>query len=269
MTDAIRTARGIFPRGLTQPETGWRFSLDALLLGAFASPRPQARVLDLGCGCGPAGLWLLLRDAAPGVTVTGLDISPDMVRAARENAVRLGLSPAFSAHVLDVRETRLRAAALPSPDAFCPRPESFDHVLCNPPYRPLGAGRHSPHAGRRQAKSESSGTLSDFLDAAAFFLANRGVLSLVYPAPRLTGLFAALAGNKLEPKTVLPVLSHPTRPARLVLVSAVKNGGRELILPPPLVLYRGPDLPDDASPAGKPRLSDQALAFCPCLAANP
>jgi len=269
MTDAVRDARTLFPRGLTQPETGWRFSLDALLLGAFAAPKSGAQVLDLGCGCGPAGLWLLLRGADPGITVTGLDISPDMVRAARENAVRLGLDASFSAHVLDVREARLRAAASPPPEAFLPQPESFDYALCNPPYRPEAAGRTSPSPGRRLAKSESCGALADFLDAAAFFLVNRGRLALVYPASRLSDLFAALAEKKLEPKTVLPVLSRPDRPARLVLVSAIKNGGREMSLLPPLILFRASAACEDPTDAPPRRLSDQALAFCPCLAANP
>ncbi|MEF3695613.1 tRNA1(Val) (adenine(37)-N6)-methyltransferase [Desulfolutivibrio sp.] len=268
-TDAIHTARALFPRGLSQPESGWRFSLDALLLGAFASPRPGARVLDLGCGCGPAGLWLLLRDASPGVTMTGLDISPDMVRAAGENAARLGLSDVFSAHVLDVRDVRARAADPPRQGAYRPEPESFDHILCNPPYRPMGAGRTSPHAGRHLARCESLGALSDFLSAAAFLLANRGGLSVVYPASRLTGLITALTEKNLEPKTLLPVLSRPDHPARLVLVSAVKNGGRELAVLPPLVLYREADGSDDLDAGAPRRLSETALAFCPCLAANP
>jgi len=268
-TDAVRDARALFPRGLTQPESGWRFSLDALLLGAFASPKPGARVLDLGCGCGPAGLWLLLREMCPNATVTGVDISPDMVRAAGENAARLGLSDVFSAHVLDVREVRARAADATRQGAFRPQPESFDHILCNPPYRPMDAGRTSPHAGRHLARCESCGTLDDFLSAAAFLLANRGGLSVIYPASRLAGLITALAGKNLEPKTLLPVLSRPDHPARLVLVSAVKNGGRELAVLAPLVLYReadGTDCPDDGAPG---RLSESALAFCPCLAANP
>lgn len=256
----------MFPRGLTQPESGWRFSLDALLLGAFAAPRRGDRVLDLGCGCGPAGLWLLLRGVSPGVTVTGLDISPDMVRAAGDNAARLGLSDIFSAHVLDVRDVRARAAATPRPGTFHPEPESFSHILCNPPYRPMGTGRTSPHAGRHQARSESCGTLDDFLAAAAFLLANRGTLTLIYPAPRLTALVAALAEKNLEPKTLLPVLSRPDHPVRLVLVSAVKNGGRELAVLPPLNLYRASGEADGGGPG---RLSGQALAFCPCLAANP
>jgi tRNA1Val (adenine37-N6)-methyltransferase len=210
-----------------------------------------------------------MRDAFPGVTVTGLDVSPDMVRAARENAVRLGLGASFAAHVLDVRETRRRAAASPSPEAFLPQPESFDYALCNPPYRPEAAGRTSPRPGRRLARSESCGALADFLDAAAFFLVNRGTLALVYPASRLSGLFAALAEKKLEPKTVLPVLSRPDRPARLTLVSAVKNGGREMSLLPPLLLFRASAACEDTTDAPPRRLSDQALAFCPCLSANP
>lgn len=267
--DAVHAARDRFPRGLTQPAHGWRFSLDALLLGAFAAPRPGARVLDLGCGCGPAGLWLLLRQVCPNAAVTGLDVNPAMVRAAGENAAHLGLADIFSAHVLDIRDVRARAGDAPRPGTFHPEPESFDHVLCNPPYRPMGAGRTSPHVGRHLARSESCGTLEDFLAATAFFLANRGTIALVYPAPRLTALVAALIEKKLEPKILLPVLSRPDRPARLVLVSAVKNGGRELALPPPLVLYRNSDGSDDLDAGAPRRLSEQALAFCPCLAANP
>jgi tRNA1(Val) A37 N6-methylase TrmN6 len=268
-SDAIRTAREHFPRGLTQPESGWRFSLDALLLGAFAAPKSGARVLDLGCGCGPAGLWLLMRKMCPKATVTGLDVDPDMVRSAGENAVRLGLSDIFSAHVLDVREVRTRAADTPRQGAYRPEPESFDHILCNPPYRPMGAGRTSPHAGRHLARSESCATLDDFLAAAAFLLANRGGLSVIYPASRLTGLVTALTEKNLEPKTLLPVLSRPDQPARLVLVSAVKNGGRELAVLAPLILYREVGGSDDLDAGAPRRLSESALAFCPCLAANP
>ncbi len=273
MTDdpEILAARAFFPRGLAQPENGWRFSLDALLLGAFARPRPHSRVLDLGCGCGPAGFALLLRDPETTATVTGIDLDPDMVRAARENAARQGLSHRFTAHVLDVRQVRAlareTAASGNSPDVetlFRPVPESFEHVLCNPPYRPVGSGRPSPGEGRNRARFESTATLADFLDAAAFFLANKGTAWFVHLASRLATLVTGLTARRLEPKRLLPVHSRPGGPARLVLVEAMKNGGPGLVLEPPLVLYS--ERPDPAS--GRPRMTDQALGFCPFLAAN-
>ncbi|QLA16048.1 tRNA1(Val) (adenine(37)-N6)-methyltransferase [Desulfolutivibrio sulfoxidireducens] len=275
-TDAIRLARAMFPRGLAQPEAGWRFSLDALLLGFFAGrPQPGSRVLDLCCGCGPAGFALLLRDAEAEMTLTGLDLDPDMIRAARENAARLGVSERHAAHVLDVREVRARAGrtkntaagATDAPqggDGFRPAPESFGQVLCNPPYRAVGSGRACPGEGRNRARFETHGTLKDFVDAASFFLANKGLAAFVYPAVRLAALFACLTARRLEPKRLLPVHSHRERPARLVLVEAIKNGGPGLVLEPPLVLYG--EGKDAGSP--RPRMTAQALAFCPFLAAN-
>ncbi len=274
MTDdpEILAARAFFPRGLSQPANGWRFSLDALLLGSFAAPKPGAKVLDLGCGCGSAGFAMLLRDPETTAMVTGLDLDPNMVRAARENAAQLGLSHCFTVHVLDVRQARALArkaadTAGESPDKetlFRPAPESFDHVLCNPPYRPVGSGRPCPGEGRTRARFESTGTLADFLDAAAFFLTNKGTAWFVHLASRLAALVAGLTARRLEPKRLLPVHSRLGGPARLVLVEAIKNGGPGLVLEPPLPLYA--QRLDAGS--GRPRMTAQALAFCPFLAAN-
>src|SRR5215813_12679474 len=55
--------------------------LDRALLDAFAEMvRGRGRVLDVGCGPGHIGAYL----AARGVDVTGVDLSPEMVRVARE-----------------------------------------------------------------------------------------------------------------------------------------------------------------------------------------
>ena len=56
-------ARRAFPAGLEQPEGSFRFSVDALLLAAFAASRTAdvtIRFIDLGTGCGVVGLAYLL-----------------------------------------------------------------------------------------------------------------------------------------------------------------------------------------------------------------
>jgi ubiquinone/menaquinone biosynthesis C-methylase UbiE len=77
-------------------------------------PLPQ-RVLDLACGTGAAALVF----AANGAIVVGVDLSPDMLRIAQEQAVQHGLD-------IDWIEADIRA--LP-PD---PRlaPASFDMITC-------------------------------------------------------------------------------------------------------------------------------------------
>ncbi|MDA8179486.1 MAG: hypothetical protein M0T69_08110, partial [Deltaproteobacteria bacterium] len=48
---------------IRQPERGYRFSIDSVILAGFAAPYCRGAVLDLGTGCGV--LLLLLSRLAP------------------------------------------------------------------------------------------------------------------------------------------------------------------------------------------------------------
>ena len=81
---------------------------------ASADPRPGARILELACGPGGAGLAAATR--FPSCAVVLSDVSPAMVAIAARRADELGLSNVSTA-VLDLEE-------IDRPDA------SFDVVLC-------------------------------------------------------------------------------------------------------------------------------------------
>lgn len=68
----------------------------------------QGTVLDVGCG--PGTLALELAQRAPGLAITGVDISADMVAQARAAAARSGLGGKVSFETAD-------GAALPFPDS--------------------------------------------------------------------------------------------------------------------------------------------------------
>ncbi len=244
--------RSSFPRGLVQPEGGYRFSMDPLLLAAFAKAGKDAAVLDLGAGCGVAGLALLLRADDPGTRLAGYEIDPAMIEAAGENARLLECADRVRVIAGDVRRIREH------PDIG---PEAFDLVLCNPPYRDPGSGRVPPAKGRLRARFETGGGLADFIGAAAYALRNRGRFAMVIVAERLAAVMAACGEKRLEPKRLVFVHSRIGEPARLVLVECVKNGAPGLIVEPPLVLYRGEGRDSVLTP--------EALAFCPHLACNP
>jgi len=246
------TARQAFPRGLVQPEGGFRFGADALLLAAFAAPLAGNRVLDLGTGCGPAGLGLLLARDDQDSRVTGLDKDPAMVMAATENARRLGLADRFTACQGDVRAIREDARLAP---------ESFDLVLANPPFRHPGSGRRPETPGRDAARFELDGGLAAFAAAAAYALRNRGQLACVHLAERLGHIIETLTCNRLEIKRLLPLCARANEPAKHVLLLARKNGRPGLRLEASLALYTG------TGPAS--RLTEAALRFCPFLACNP
>ena len=244
---AVDQARRNFPRGLSQPESGFRFSMDALLLAAFAG-REQVRgmVLDLGTGCGVVGLGLALDH--PDFFAVGLDVNPVMLRHARENARRLGLEDRFAPILGDVC----------GPLGLMP--ESADLMLCNPPYREPGRGRVCPDGSKTDARFESRAGLADFVCAAACLVRNRKSCCFIHLADRADELLALMRQYRLQPKELMFVHRDMKSPARLVLVRALKNGGAGMRVQPPLILHRGQGTDT--------RLSEAALSFCPRLACN-
>lgn len=220
--------REYFPRGLIQPAGSFRFSTDALLLAEFAatgSKRPL-RGLDLGCGCGVVGLGIMLR--MPAARFVGLDINPELVEAASQNAARLGLAGQYLAVAGDVRNYK-NIAEIP--------PGAFDLAVSNPPYRKPDSGRPSPVAMRNAALFETHGDISDFVALAARVLKNTGRFCCVYSAERLPDLCAALAAHKLTPKRLRPVHGRAGGGALRVLVEARREARPGLKWEPSLYLH--------------------------------
>lgn len=209
-----------------QYRDGYRFSVDAVLAAHFVDPGPGRRVLDLGCGCGVIGLIVCFRH--PDVAVAGLEIQDALADLAEENVRRNGFAHRFIVLRGDVCAM---AASLP--------PESFDVVVCNPPYGGRDSGRLNRESQAARARHELHGGIEDFVRAAAFAVKNRGQVVFVYPARRCNALFAALQGQRLTPKRLQPVYSYPgADQASLVLVEARKNGGEQVDILAPLFVYQ-------------------------------
>jgi tRNA1Val (adenine37-N6)-methyltransferase len=244
-TRAVLDRRAYFPRGMVQPEGGYRFSLDSLLLASFVNVTRGQRGVDLGCGCGVIGLALLLRQ--PGLRITGVELNPQSVQAAKENAANLHLTDKLTIEQGDVADWR---------------PERVvDFVVANPPYRKLGQGRESAEADRRNARFEGTGTFAAFARCAALALKTRGRFAFVHLPERLPEIMADLAEAGLAPKRMRMVHGKAKQEARMVLMETVKAAGHGLRVEPPLILHEGT--------GKKTRLSGKALDFCPFLACNP
>ena len=228
-----------YPRGLEQADSV-HFSLDALLLAAFA-PAAQ-RAVDLGSGCGVVGLGLLLRGAA--ASVIGFDADPDQVEASRNNARRLGFENAFTAHCRDV------ASLLPGDGAT-----RADLVACNPPWRRRGAERLPASPRRQRALYGDAETLPLFCRAAASCLEPGGALAVVVGADRLADMLASMSATRISPSRLLFVHSRLKSPARFGLVEGRFAMSARLRVLPQLVLHEG----DSADYTG------EARAFCPWL----
>jgi tRNA1Val (adenine37-N6)-methyltransferase len=209
---------------LYQSRSGYRFSLDAVLLAHFARLRERDNAADLGAGNGAVALMLAYR--YPRARITGIEIQPAMIERARRNVALNALGERVNIVSGDVR----RPATLPQQG-------SFNAVLCNPPYRSPLSGRVSPDPEKRLARHEFEGVLGHFVCAAYTLLAGKGRLALVYPAFRAVDVLAAMRDAGVEPKRMRLVHAAPGREASLLLVEGVKGGKSALVIEPPLYVY--------------------------------
>ncbi|MFP4167608.1 MAG: tRNA1(Val) (adenine(37)-N6)-methyltransferase [Desulfonatronovibrionaceae bacterium] len=245
-TDA---ARSRFPRGLYQPEQGFRFSADALLLSAFAHPGTKGEIIDLGCGCGVVGLGLVLFNLDCDLRLKAVDREPEMIELGRKNARLLGLDRDVILEQIDLGREQKK---LPN--------EAFDLALANPPYHARGSGRVPAQAGIEAGAFEDQDRegLEVFLSAAKRVLKNKARICLVYRSERIQEVLTHMDKHRLRVKRIRFVHGRQNQKSRLVLLEGTKNaapGGCSL--EPPLILYHGT------------QLTEQAGRFCPFLKCNP
>jgi tRNA1Val (adenine37-N6)-methyltransferase len=212
---------------IAQSRSGYRFSLDAILLAGFATAKQNDRIADLGTGNGV--IPLLLAQGHPSTTVLGIEVQEALAERARKNIRLNELGERVTIALGDVRAI----------DRIAPR-GAFTVVVCNPPYRKASSGRLSPNSERRIARHEIMGTIDDFVKAGCYLLAAKGRMAVVYPAGRCVDLLSALRRAGIEPKRLKAVHSSSAVEASLILAEGVKGARSGITLLPPLIVY-GPD----------------------------
>ena len=76
-------------------------STDSIALSGFVRLPKQAKILDLGSGCGTLGVLLCAKDSR--CTVTGVEINEDAHRMALHNAQANGITSRLSSICADLK----------------------------------------------------------------------------------------------------------------------------------------------------------------------
>jgi len=207
-----------------QKKRGYRFSLDAVILGRLAPVSAGDRVIDLGTGCGIIPLILAVTTSAK--EIVGVELQEELAELAIRNVKLNGLTEKITIVKEDLKNLY----------SFYPA-GSFDFIVSNPPFRKQQTGRISPQEQKSLARYEIAVSLAEMLKVASYLLRTQGKIFLIYPAFRLVDLFYEMRKEGIEPKTLQCVHSRVDTPAKMVLVEGMKGGGEELKVKEPLVIY--------------------------------
>lgn len=208
-----------------QNRDGYRFSVDALLLYAFADVRYAHHIADLGTGSGIIGL--LLARKYPGAKVLLIELQKSLLNLAQRNIALNALEERVTAELADIKLLKSRL-----------EPLSFDMVVSNPPYRRPKSGRLSVGEEKAIARHEIALSFSDLATAASHLLKMKGRFFVIFHPERLLEAADHLRKCDLEPKRLRFVHNDPSAESKIVLIEAVKGGKGGLKTEAPLILYK-------------------------------
>ncbi len=209
---------------ILQRKRGYRFSIDAILLGQFIKIRKNEKAIDLGTGCGI--LPLLLSHTTKAHSFVAVEIQKELTELAKKNVLLNALGDRVSILYRDFRELK----------GIFP-PGSFDVVFSNPPYRKYRTGRVNPTIEKAIARHEIKGTIEELISIASYLLPPKGRCYLIYPASRIVDLLLILRSNRLEPKRMQLVYPRLNGEAKFILIESIKASGVELKIMEPLILH--------------------------------
>lgn len=207
---------------IIQKGSGFRFSLDAVLLAHFVTLKKGLKIIDLGTGTGVIPLILTAR--VQNSEIIGVEIQKEIAQMA-ERSIELNKLKQINIINGDFRSLGKEHYG------------KYDLVISNPPYLPVNQGKISPCKEIAISRHEITCSLEDLIVTASRFTKNLGRFALIHRAERLAEIIALLKANILEPKRIRFIHPFLDKPANLVLIKSIKGAKPGLAVDVPLVVY--------------------------------
>ncbi|MBU8912041.1 MAG: methyltransferase [Desulfobacterales bacterium] len=215
---------------MTQPENGYRFSMDPFILAAHIQPVSGIeKIVDIGCGCAIMPLILALR--RPGLNIIGVEIQKELSGSARQNIINNRLESTIRIIHDDIKNIRLSDINGPA-----------DIIISNPPYIKKDCGRLNPDSQKAIARHEITLDIDKLFYCSNRLLQARGKLYIIFPADRLQDLILTMERYKFTPDFIRFVHIKKNSAAKRIILcavknSAVKNSSKSCFIHPPFYIY--------------------------------
>ena len=209
---------------ITQGASGYRYSIDAVVLAHLTDTHAGEKIVDLGTGCGIIPLLLAYRNAD--IHIYGIEIQDELADLATSNVKANQMQDRITVLCRDMRELKPRMIGGPA-----------DVIVCNPPYRKPNSGRLNPNRQKAVARHEIKVSLIDVLQTVRCLLRTAGRFVTIYTAERSAELLSQMRLEGIEPKFMRAIHAQLAAEAKLILVSGTKGAQPGTRLDPPLIIY--------------------------------
>ena len=204
-----------------QPLDGYRASTDAVFLSALLSGvKPHEKILDVGSGTGAISLCLAERFKNKNISITGLEIQPELAELSNISAKENGFD------FVKFINTDI-AAPLPAGMKFC----SFNHVISNPPY--AQDDMPSPNQSKALAHNHHNFSLKDWIAFCIKMMAPHAYFYMINRAEAVDEILACIHG-KLGHIEIIPLFSKAGQNAKRIIIRAQKDNHT------PTKIFHGP-----------------------------
>ena len=185
-----------------------RVGTDAMLLGAWACPPGEGKILDIGTGCGVLALMMAQKTEA---IIEAMDIDLSSINEAHGNFCR---SPwharLFAIHVaLQV----FTENATPT----------YDFIICNPPY--FSNSLRSPSARKNRTRHDQSLSLEKLVQSVSKILTPNGSFALILPFGSVDEFIGSCEKHGIYLQRKLTILPKPAlHPIRTLMEFTMSPG---------------------------------------------
>ncbi len=209
---------------LNQPKQGYRVAIDPVLLAAAVPALSKQSILDVGAGVGGATLCLANRIAD--CTLTGLEVVDELARVGNDN---------IASNSYDSRAQIIQGSLLNPPASL--KPQSYDHVMTNPPFMSLEHSVASQNQNKALAHHEMEVDLQTWLQFCIKMAKPKATVTLIHRADRLDEILTHISPH-LGGITLFPLWPKQGKEAKRIIVQGCKGSKAPLKLHSGLILHQ-------------------------------
>lgn len=202
-----------------------KFGTDAFILASFAQIKNHYKVCDLCTGCGI--IPLILEKKYTPAEIIGVEIQQQAIEQFNVSLQNSKITSKITPTLCDLKNAS---------DVL--QNNYFDVVICNPPYKTNGSGIKNSNKAHLIARHEVLCNINDVCRESYKILKDSGNLFLCQRPERLIDTLGAMRENKIEPKEIRFVSTSYTSAPWLFVVKGTKNGGKNLKVLKPLIVYQ-------------------------------